>query len=152
MQTVTLLTGRLRVRVLSEEPNLSTTSFLRLLVNDRQASTPQNGQYLRNEDTLRGRLGLGYSPRIPPRRWFGSTFSDSPARVELLVNGHQFPIYEGGHCSFQPPAVNRSTESRPRESWGLWTSSNLRVPESSDAVQTGDNKIEGVLVVLLNTV
>src|ERR1019366_9387360 len=86
---LTLLTRRLRVRILFGEPNLSTTSFLRLLVNDRQASTPQNGQYLRNEDTLRGRLGLGYSPRIPPRRWFGSTFSDSPARFELLVNGHQ---------------------------------------------------------------
>src|ERR1019366_9953851 len=30
---------------------------------------------------------LGYSPRMPRRRWFGSTFSDSPARDELLVNG-----------------------------------------------------------------
>ena len=25
----------------------------------------------------------------PRRRWFGSTFSDSPARDELLVNGHK---------------------------------------------------------------
>src|ERR1019366_5465586 len=63
---LTLLTGRFLVRILSAEPNLSTTSFLRLLVNDRQASTPQNGQYLRNEDTLGGRLGLGYSPQFLP--------------------------------------------------------------------------------------
>jgi hypothetical protein len=46
----------------------------------------------------------------------------------------------------------RHAHERVGESWGLWTSSDLRVPGSSDAVQTGDNKIEGVLVVLLNTV
>src|ERR1019366_1759389 len=74
---------------ISAEPNLSATSFLRLLVNGRQASIPQNGQYLRNKDTLCGRSGLGYSPRMPRRRWFGSTFSDSLARDELLVNGHK---------------------------------------------------------------
>jgi hypothetical protein len=80
------LTGRFLVRILSAEPNLSATSFLRLLVNGRQASTPQNGQYLRNKDTLCGRSWLGYSRRIPRRRWFGSTFSDSPARDELLYS------------------------------------------------------------------
>ena len=84
-----LSTRRFRVRDPPGEPNLSATSFLRLLVNGRQASTPQNGQYLRNKDTLCGRSGLGYSPRMPRRRWFGSTFSDSPARDELLVNGHK---------------------------------------------------------------
>jgi hypothetical protein len=32
-------------------------------------------------------ITAGYSHRMPPRSWFGSTFSDSHARVELLVNG-----------------------------------------------------------------
>jgi hypothetical protein len=67
------------------EPNLSATSFLDLLVNGRQASTLQNGQYLRNKDTLCGRSGLSHSPRMPRRRWFGSTFSDSPARTSFWL-------------------------------------------------------------------
>jgi hypothetical protein len=61
-------------------------AFSAFWLTARQASTPQNGQYLRSKDTLCGRSGLGYSPRMPRRRWFGSTFSDSPARDELLVN------------------------------------------------------------------
>ena len=79
-------TGRFRARILSGEPNLSTTSFLRLPVDGRKAGAPQNGQYLRNNNTLCRRLGLGHSPRMPRRDRFGSTFSDSPIRDELLVN------------------------------------------------------------------
>ena len=106
-----LLTERLRVRDLFGEPNLSATSFLRLLVNGRQASTPQNGQYLRNKDTLCGRSGLGYSPRMPRRRWFGSTFSDSPARDELLVNGHK-AIRSERTISDAPPVVREGRGKR----------------------------------------
>ena len=47
--------------------NYGATSFLRLLVNGRQASTPQNGQYLRNKDTLCGLLRAGLlAPNASP--------------------------------------------------------------------------------------
>jgi hypothetical protein len=58
---------RVIVRILFGEPNFSATSFLRLLVNGRQASIPQNGRYLRNKDTLWGALMAGLlAPNTSP--------------------------------------------------------------------------------------
>src|SRR5260370_42279915 len=63
-----LSTRRLRVRVLPGEPNLSATSFLRLLVDGGQVRTPQNGQYAGRPPLSGGKQHWALTPGAARRR------------------------------------------------------------------------------------
>ena len=68
------------------EPNLSATSFLRLLVDRRLTPTPYKGQYVTESALSRCEVNLAYAPGLPGPTQVGLTFSDSLLWVARLVN------------------------------------------------------------------
>ena len=61
--TLTLLTGRALIRILFGEPNSFPTGTLHLLVDGRQAPTPQNSTRPGERGKLKGRIdGIKYDP------------------------------------------------------------------------------------------